>query len=109
MSNVPNDLRYAKSHEWVRLAGDGTARSVASKAKPDGPMIAPLPGGTMNMLPKALYGTGDWKLAYTVNLESRIAQRVLWPLVDGPYRDEHDLYGDALPPTTRPAFDLKVL
>ena len=26
-------------------------------------MIAPLPGGTMNMLPKALYGTADWKLA----------------------------------------------
>lgn len=25
MSNVPNDLRYAKSHEWVRLAADGTA------------------------------------------------------------------------------------
>jgi glycine cleavage system H protein len=25
MSNVPNDLRYAKSHEWVKLAGDGTA------------------------------------------------------------------------------------
>jgi aminomethyltransferase len=25
MSNVPSDLRYAKSHEWVKLAGDGTA------------------------------------------------------------------------------------
>jgi glycine cleavage system H protein len=25
MSNVPGDLRYAKSHEWLRLAGDGTA------------------------------------------------------------------------------------
>jgi glycine cleavage system H protein len=25
MSNVPADLRYAKSHEWVQLAGDGTA------------------------------------------------------------------------------------
>jgi glycine cleavage system H protein len=25
MSNVPSDLRYAKSHEWVQLAGDGTA------------------------------------------------------------------------------------
>jgi len=25
MSNVPNDLRYAKSHEWVRLGADGTA------------------------------------------------------------------------------------
>jgi glycine cleavage system H protein len=25
MSNVPSDLRYAKSHEWVKLADDGTA------------------------------------------------------------------------------------
>jgi glycine cleavage system H protein len=25
MSNVPAGLRYAKSHEWVKLAGDGTA------------------------------------------------------------------------------------
>jgi glycine cleavage system H protein len=25
MSNVPADLRYAKSHEWVKLESDGTA------------------------------------------------------------------------------------
>jgi glycine cleavage system H protein len=25
MSNVPAGLRYAKSHEWLKLAGDGTA------------------------------------------------------------------------------------
>ena len=25
MSNVPPNLRYAKSHEWVRLEADGTA------------------------------------------------------------------------------------
>jgi glycine cleavage system H protein len=25
MSNVPAELRYAKSHEWVKLADDGTA------------------------------------------------------------------------------------
>jgi glycine cleavage system H protein len=25
MSNVPDDLRYAKSHEWIRDNGDGTA------------------------------------------------------------------------------------
>lgn len=25
MSNIPADLRYAKSHEWVKLAADGTA------------------------------------------------------------------------------------
>jgi glycine cleavage system H protein len=24
-SHIPSDLKYAKSHEWVRLAGDGTA------------------------------------------------------------------------------------
>jgi putative N6-adenine-specific DNA methylase len=27
-----------------------------------------------------------------LNLECRLAQRVLWPLVEGYYRDEHDLY-----------------
>lgn len=25
MSNVPTALRYAKSHEWLKLEGDGTA------------------------------------------------------------------------------------
>ena len=30
--------------------------------------------------------------AMRLNLHSRIAQRVLWPMVDGEYRDERDLY-----------------
>jgi diacylglycerol kinase family enzyme len=42
------------------VAGDGTARAAAEMAGPDGPMIAPLPGGTMNMLPHALYGAIPW-------------------------------------------------
>lgn len=25
MSTVPSELRYAKSHEWLKVAGDGTA------------------------------------------------------------------------------------
>lgn len=25
MSNIPSDLRYAKSHEWLKLSPDGTA------------------------------------------------------------------------------------
>jgi glycine cleavage system H protein len=25
MSNVPSDLKYAKSHEWIKVAADGTA------------------------------------------------------------------------------------
>ena len=35
---------------------------------------------------------GDAHTAMLLNLESRLAQRVLWPLIDAPYRDEHDLY-----------------
>ena len=67
------------------LAGDGTARSVASRAKPDGPMIAPLPGGTMNMLPRALYGTADWKAALRLALEEGEPQFVSGGEVQGEY------------------------
>jgi putative N6-adenine-specific DNA methylase len=35
---------------------------------------------------------GDEVAAMRLNLESRLAQRVLWPLAQGPYRDERDLY-----------------
>ena len=35
---------------------------------------------------------GDVLAAMRLNLESRLAQRVLWPLVHGPYQTEHDLY-----------------
>jgi putative N6-adenine-specific DNA methylase len=35
---------------------------------------------------------GDTRLAMTLNLQSRLAQRVLWPLAHGPYRHEQDLY-----------------
>lgn len=58
------------------LAGDGTAGTIASRAGADGPLVAPLPGGTMNMLPKALYGTGDWKAALKVALEEGAPQCV---------------------------------
>jgi diacylglycerol kinase family enzyme len=47
------------------VAGDGTARAAAEMAGPDGPLIAPLPGGTMNMLPHALYGAIPWPEAMT--------------------------------------------
>ncbi|MBZ8141981.1 RNA methyltransferase [Rubrivivax gelatinosus] len=35
---------------------------------------------------------GDERAAMALNLESRLAQRVLWPLADGAYQDEHQLY-----------------
>lgn len=65
------------------LAGDGTARAVASRAGPKGPLVAPLPGGTMNMLPKALYGTTDWKQALRAALEEGAPQCVSGGTVEG--------------------------
>ncbi|OYU97988.1 MAG: hypothetical protein CFE45_18225, partial [Burkholderiales bacterium PBB5] len=35
---------------------------------------------------------GNALTAMHLNLESRLAQRVLWPLAHGPYENEHDLY-----------------
>lgn len=66
----------AKPDVLFVLAGDGTAGTIASRAGADGPLVAPLPGGTMNMLPKALYGTGDWKAALRVALEEGAPQCV---------------------------------
>lgn len=69
------------------LAGDGTAGTIASRAGPDGPLVAPLPGGTMNMLPRALYGTADWKVALRRALEEGEPQSVAGgEVTDGQFR-----------------------
>jgi diacylglycerol kinase family enzyme len=47
----------------VILGGDGTIRAAAEKCGAAGKFILPLPGGTMNMLPKALYGPRAWREA----------------------------------------------
>lgn len=69
MADQINAALAARPDVLFVLAGDGTARSVAAQAGAEGPLIAPLPGGTMNMLPKALYGTSDWKAALSLALE----------------------------------------
>ena len=50
---------------------------------PDAP-VQPERGGVRVM--------GDALAAMRLNLESRLAQRVLWPLAQGPYANEPDLY-----------------
>ncbi|MES2668586.1 MAG: diacylglycerol kinase family protein [Patescibacteria group bacterium] len=47
----------------IVLGGDGTIRSAAESCLDTKTMLVPLPGGTMNMLPKALYGTRTWEEA----------------------------------------------
>lgn len=67
----------------IVLAGDGTACAVASRAGPDGPLVAPLPGGTMNMLPRAVYGTTDWKEALRAALVRGEPKMISGGRVDG--------------------------
>jgi putative N6-adenine-specific DNA methylase len=38
---------------------------------------------------------GEFSLCYRINLESRIASRVLWQIASGPYRNEEDIYAIA--------------
>ncbi len=45
----------------VVLGGDGTIRSAAVRSSTKNFMLVPLPGGTMNVLPHALYGTYSWQ------------------------------------------------
>jgi len=45
----------------IVLGGDGTIRTAAEVCAAKGPYLIPLPGGTMNMLPRALYGDVAWE------------------------------------------------
>jgi diacylglycerol kinase family enzyme len=47
----------------IVLGGDGTIRTAAEACAQKGPYLIPLPGGTMNMLPRALYGDVSWEEA----------------------------------------------
>ena len=67
----------------VTLAGDGTARLAAELCGPDGPLLAALPGGTMNMLPHALYGVRPWQEALSVALSEGEERNVGGGAVDG--------------------------
>ena len=52
----------------VVLGGDGTIRTAAEVYAEKGPYLIPLPGGTMNMLPRALYGDVSWEDALKIAL-----------------------------------------
>jgi len=67
----------------VTLAGDGTARIAAELCGPEGPLLAPLPGGTMNMLPRALYGARSWQEALGAILDRGVERPIGGGEVEG--------------------------
>jgi diacylglycerol kinase family enzyme len=52
----------------IVLGGDGTIRTAAEACAEKGSYLIPLPGGTMNMLPRALYGNVSWEEAFRKTL-----------------------------------------
>jgi putative N6-adenine-specific DNA methylase len=51
-----------------------------------------LTGSNTEAVRGGVYVPGDAHTVLLLNLECRLAQRVLWPVAWGPYRDENDLY-----------------
>lgn len=67
----------------IVLGGDGTIRAAAETCTSMGPFLMPLPGGTMNMLPKALYGTRSWQDALRDTLAAPSAKSLSGGRVGG--------------------------
>jgi diacylglycerol kinase family enzyme len=63
------DRAIADAEVLVVLGGDGTIRSAAEKLLGKSTILVPLPGGTMNMLPRALYGDRPWRTALADTLD----------------------------------------
>jgi diacylglycerol kinase family enzyme len=87
---APHDLRAQIEAALARrpdllvvIAGDGTANMAATLCGPDGPLLACLPGGTLNILPRALYGNRDWKTALHAILEDGAVMPVAGGAVNG--------------------------
>ncbi len=57
------DVATHKPEVLVVLGGDGTIRTAAEACARTNTYLLPLPGGTMNMLPRALYGELSWQEA----------------------------------------------
>ena len=57
------------------LGGDGTIAAAASRCGVD-TLLIPLPGGTMNMLPQALYGQRSWREALADTLANPAIREV---------------------------------
>jgi diacylglycerol kinase family enzyme len=58
----------------IVLGGDGTIRTAAEACAEKESYLIPLPGGTMNMLPRALYGNVPWEEALKKTLTAPSAK-----------------------------------
>ena len=60
----------------IVLGGDGTIGAAANLCGRAGKLLVPLPGGTMNMLPRALYGERTWAAALADTLAAPVVHDI---------------------------------
>ena len=77
--------------------GDGTMACALQGCGPDGPPVLPLPGGTMNLFVKALYGDRDWRSV----LQSALSGGVVRTVSGGRVADRMFFVALAAGPLTR--------
>jgi diacylglycerol kinase family enzyme len=65
-----------KPEVLVVLGGDGTIRTAAEVCIKTGIYLIPLPGGTLNVLPRALYGDSSWQEALTDTLANPLTREL---------------------------------
>ncbi len=70
MEQAFKEMKQFAPEVLIVLGGDGTIRAGAEACTSERPFLIPLPGGTMNMLPKALYGDSPWEEVLRRILES---------------------------------------
>lgn len=77
-AEISRDLfKHAKDFDVIIvLGGDGTARAAAELAPRDCPPLVLLPGGTLNILPKALYGDLAWPEALAAAVDRGVVKRL---------------------------------
>jgi putative N6-adenine-specific DNA methylase len=69
--------------------------------------IAAAGGSDVKQAPGGAEFTGSWEACYRVNLESRIATRVLWRVAGAAYRNEDDIYRMARDVAWAKLFDVR--
>jgi diacylglycerol kinase family enzyme len=65
-----------KPEVLVVLGGDGTIRTAAEARAGTGTYLVPLPGGTLNVLPRALYGDSSWQEALKETLANPLTKKL---------------------------------
>ena len=65
-----------KPEVLVVLGGDGTIRTAAEACTGMETYLIPLPGGTLNVLPRALYGDSSWQEALKETLANPLTKEL---------------------------------